>query len=121
MPYRSFPARRVALQGLPLSPRQLSTIRHRADHAPTPEMRKAASRLLTEHELAVAMGRPLHRARPRPAFRTSRPSPLGPGLTGFLVGALALLGFLFVATVLWAHVTDVAETMRQQASAMRGM
>ncbi len=76
---------------------------------------------LTEHELAVATGRPLHRARPRPAFRTSRPSPLGPNLTGFLVGALALLGFLFVATVLWAHVTDVAETMRQQASAMRGM
>ena len=106
---------------LPLTPRNLNAARHRAEHAPTPEVREAASRLLTEHELAVATGRPLHRARPRPAFRTSRPSPLGPNLTGFLVGALALLGFLFVATVLWAHVTDVAETMRQQASAMRGM
>ncbi|MFQ6756293.1 hypothetical protein V6Z72_18270 [Cereibacter sphaeroides] len=106
---------------LPLTPRDLNAARHRAEHAPTPEIRAAASRLLSDHELAVAMGRPLHRARPRPAFRTSRPSPLGTNRTGFLVGALALLGFLFVATVLWAHVTDVAETMRQQASAMRGM
>ncbi|MWP40005.1 hypothetical protein GQY15_20840 [Rhodobacter sphaeroides] len=106
---------------LPLTPRDLNAARHRAEHAPTPEIRAAASRLLTEHELAVATGRPLHRARPRPAFRTSRPSPLGSKLTGCLVGALALLGFLFVATVLWAHATDVAETMRRQASAMRGM
>ncbi|WP_101341251.1 hypothetical protein [Cereibacter azotoformans] len=106
---------------LPLTPRDLNAARHRAEYAPTPEMREAASRLLTDHELAVAMGRTLARARPRPAFRTSRPSPLGPNLTGFLVGALALLGFLFVATVLWAHVTDVTEAMRQQASAMRSM
>ncbi|MGC9449662.1 hypothetical protein [Cereibacter johrii] len=108
-------------QDLPLSPRALNMARHHAEHAPTPEIREAASRLLTDHELAIAMGRPLHRAVPRPTFRTSRPSPLGPNLTGLLLGALALLGFLFVATVLWAHVTDVAETMRQQANAMRGM
>ncbi|WP_101342350.1 hypothetical protein [Cereibacter azotoformans] len=106
---------------LPLTPRHLNAVRHRAGHAPTPEVREAASRLLTEHELAVATGRPLHRGRPRPAFRTSKPGPLGPNLTGFLVGALTLLGYLFVATVLCAHVTYVAETMRQQASAMRSM
>ncbi|MEA5162029.1 hypothetical protein U5903_14720 [Cereibacter johrii] len=106
---------------LPLTPRDLNAVRHRAEHAPDGASRDLARRALADHAFAVASGRALARARPRPTFRTSRPSPLGPNLTGFLVGALALLGFLFVATVLWAHVTDVAETMRQQASAMRGM
>ncbi|QCP88123.1 hypothetical protein EYE35_21125 [Cereibacter sphaeroides] len=108
-------------QDLPLSPRGLDMARHHAAHGTTPEIREAAHRLLADNELAIAMGRPLHRAVPRPTFRTSRPSPLGPNRTGFLVGVLALLGFLFVATVLWAHATDVAATMRAQAAAMRGM
>ncbi|WYK04447.1 hypothetical protein DWF04_015675 [Cereibacter sphaeroides f. sp. denitrificans] len=88
-------------QDLPLSPRGLDMARHQ--------------------DLGMAACRSLSRARPRPTFRTSRPSPLGPNRTGFLVGVLALLGFLFVATVLWAHATDVAATMRAQAAAMRGM
>ncbi|AZB65015.1 hypothetical protein EBL87_15170 [Cereibacter sphaeroides] len=108
-------------QDLPLSPRALNMARHRAEHAPTAEGCDTASRLLSDHELAIAMGRQLHRAVPRPTFRTSKPSPLGPNLTAFLVGTLALFGFLFVATVLWAHATDVAATMREQAAAMRGM
>lgn len=88
-------------QDLPLSPRAPITARHQ--------------------DLGMAACRSFSRARPRPTFRTSRPSPLGSNLTGFLVGTLALFGFLFVATVLWAHATDVAATMREQAAAMRGM
>ncbi|MFQ6777394.1 hypothetical protein V6Z69_19510 [Cereibacter sphaeroides] len=105
-------------QDLPLSPRALNMARHHAEHAPTPEIREAASRLLTDHELAIAMGRPLHRAVPRPVIAKPRP---GPNLTGFLFGMLVLFAGLFVATVLWAHATDVAATMRAQAAAMRGM
>ncbi|ULB10709.1 hypothetical protein ORIO_12425 [Cereibacter azotoformans] len=105
-------------QDLPLSPRELASARHHAEHSPNPEIRETAHRLLTDHELAVATGRPLHRAAPRPVLPKPRP---GPGLTGFLVGLLALVGFAFAATVLWAHASDVAETMRQQATDMRGM
>uniref|UniRef100_A4WTB4 Uncharacterized protein n=1 Tax=Cereibacter sphaeroides (strain ATCC 17025 / ATH 2.4.3) TaxID=349102 RepID=A4WTB4_CERS5 len=105
-------------QDLPLSPRDLVMTRHHAEHSPNPEIRETAHRLLTDHELAVATGRPLHRALPRPVLRKPRPAP---SLTGFLVGLLALVGFAFAATVLWAHASDVAETMARQSAAMRGM
>ncbi|MGP3699218.1 hypothetical protein [Rhodobacter sp. NSM] len=91
---------------LPLSPRELAMARHHAEHSPTPEIREAAHRLLTDHELAVACGRPLTRAVARPAFRKSRPSPLGPGLTGLMVGVLALAGLLAVATAVLAGTAD---------------
>ncbi|RIA01363.1 hypothetical protein D1122_01495 [Cereibacter sphaeroides] len=86
-----------------------------ANSARAPAVRP--TRRLTDREMASIMGPNLADARPRPGLNARRSA----SLTRILVGFVVLLAVLFLATVLWAHVQNVVETMLQQASDMRGM
>ncbi|PTE19930.1 hypothetical protein C5F48_20285 [Cereibacter changlensis JA139] len=57
------------------------------------------------------------RAIPRPTI----PRRKHPDLTGFLIGCVGLVGFLFLATVAFAHVTERTLLTVAQGEARRGM
>lgn len=85
-----------------------------AEHSPYPEIRETATRLLTDHELALVMGG--RGARPQ-----ARPIALRQGVTPMLACSLALIGALFLGTVLFSHVSARTAITVEQAVAMRGM
>lgn len=56
-----------------------------------------------------------------PCPRPTIPRRKHPDLTGFLIGCVGLVGFLFLATVTFAHVTERTLLTVAQGEARRGM
>lgn len=54
-------------------------------------------------------------------IRPTIPRRKHPDLTGFLIGCVGLVGFLFLATVAFAHVTERTLLTVAQGEARRGM